>query len=175
VKTIIEQHHSYVPTSKSVGRRIDWLIEMDGKNIGMIGVGSSTYPPSKAMLLYLDITKEEYRRKFNTLANNWRFCLTVKSIRNLGTQILRLFRTRAKEEWERKYGDELQYLITFVGGGNTGAVYKADNWEFVGKTAGLPKHRSLSMKWDTAKELKQKFVKPTGIDRKLIFMKKLKK
>jgi hypothetical protein len=26
VKYIIENHHSYVPTNSSVGRRIDWLL-----------------------------------------------------------------------------------------------------------------------------------------------------
>ena len=28
-KNIVENHHSYVPTYKSVGRRIDWLIYID--------------------------------------------------------------------------------------------------------------------------------------------------
>ena len=49
VKRIITKHHSYVPTHRSVGRRIDWLIyHSDYKNIlgvekpiGMIGIGSS--------------------------------------------------------------------------------------------------------------------------------------
>ena len=29
---------------KSVGRRIDWLVENDGEIVDMIGIGSSTYP-----------------------------------------------------------------------------------------------------------------------------------
>ena len=33
VKRIIEKHHSYVPSNRSVGRRIDWLIyHSDYKN-----------------------------------------------------------------------------------------------------------------------------------------------
>ena len=43
----------------------------------------------------------------------------------------------------------MKYLITFVAGGNNGAVYKADNWTLIGKTSGLPSHKSLSMKWNT--------------------------
>jgi hypothetical protein len=39
VKWIIENHHSYVPTNSSVGRRIDWLIYHDGEPVGMIGLG----------------------------------------------------------------------------------------------------------------------------------------
>ena len=43
----------------------------------------------------------------------------------------------------------------------------------VGETAGLPKHKMVSMKWNTGEELKEKFVTPTGENKKLIFMKKL--
>ena len=172
-KNIVEQYHSYVPSYKSVGRRIDWLIYQDNEIIGMIGIGSSTYPPCKDLLRKLNITKEEYRNIFNNIANNWRFCL-MKKIPNAGTQVLKQLRKEAPKEWKNKYGDDLNYLITFVGGGNNGAVYLADNWENIGKTAGLPSHKSVSMKWDDGEQIKQKFVKPTGENQKLIFFKKLK-
>ena len=54
----------------------------------MIGIGSSVYPPPKAMLEYLNLNKFEYKDIFNTIANNWRFCMK-KSIPNAGTQILK--------------------------------------------------------------------------------------
>ena len=179
VKRMIEKHHSYVPSARSVGRRIDWLIyHPDHENafgipqaVGMIGVGSSVYPPPKDLLTYVGMTKSEYKDNFNSFANNWRFCMT-KSIKNAGTQILKQVRELAPIEWKKKYGDDLTHLITFVGGGNNGAVYKADNWELIGETAGLPKHKSSSMKWDNKEELKDKFVKPTGENKKLIFIKK---
>ena len=31
VKSIIMNHHSYVPTTASVGRRIDWLIHYENR------------------------------------------------------------------------------------------------------------------------------------------------
>ena len=176
VRYLIENYHSYVPSSKSVGRRIDLLIYDDDTfplhAVGMIGIGSSVYPPPKAMLEFMGLSKSEYKDVFNSVANNWRFCMK-KSIKNGGTQILKQVRQLASNAWKEKYGDDLNYLITFVGGGNTGAVYKADNWSMVGETAGLPKHKMVSMKWNTNDELKEKFVKPTGEDKKLIFMKKL--
>ena len=138
----------------------------------MIGIGSSVYPPPKDMLEFIGLSKSEYKDVFNSVANNWRFCMK-KSIKNGGTQVLKQVRQLAPNAWKEKYGDDLNYLITFVGGGNTGAVYKADNWSMVGETAGLPKHKMVSMKWNTGEELKEKFVKPTGEDKKLIFMKKL--
>ena len=182
VKKIIENFHSYVASNNSVGRRIDWLIyhkdvESFGipQPIGMIGVGSSVYPCPKAILEYLGKKADEYRKPnhFNTIANNWRFCMTV-SIKNAGTQILKQLRQRAPIEWKNKYGDDLTHIITFVAGGNNGAVYKADNWEFIGKTAGLAKEReSFSVKWSSAEHLAKTFIPPTGENKKLIFIKKL--
>ena len=96
------------------------------------------------------------------------------SIKNAGTQILKQLRQRAPIEWKNKYGDDLTHIITFVAGGNNGAVYKADNWEFIGKTAGLAKEReSFSVKWSSAEHLAKTFIPPTGENKKLIFIKKL--
>lgn len=173
-RRMVEQNHSYVPTWDSVGRRIDWFILVNKKIVGVIGVGSATYPPCKDILTKLGVSKEEYKGIFNTIANNWRFCL-VEKIPNLGTMVLRKLREIAPIAWHEKYGDELKYLVTFVGGGNNGAVYRADNWEMIGHTSGLPEHSSVSMKWDDGESLKRKFVKPTGEDKKMIFFKTLKK
>jgi hypothetical protein len=177
VKHIIENYHSYVPTNASVGRRIDWLIyeslEFGSAPVGMIGLGSSVYPPPKDILIRMNVSKNEYRTIFNSIANNWRFCM-VKSIPNAGTQILRQLRTLAPIAWKEKYNDDLKVMITFVAGGNNGAVYLADNWEVIGKTAGLPKHSSSSMKWDNSEQLKQKFVKPTGENQKIILYKDIR-
>ena len=180
VKRIIENHHSYVPTHRSVGRRIDWLVYHSDytnilgveKPIGMIGIGSSVYPCPKDILNHLGKTANEYKEPdhFNTIANNWRFCMT-ESIKNAGTQILKQVRKQAPIEWKKKYGDDLKWLITFVAGGNNGAVYKADNWKQIGETAGLAKERkSFSVKWSSAEFLKETFLPPTGENKKLIFL-----
>ena len=180
VKRIIENHHSYVPTHRSVGRRIDWLVYHSDytnilgveKPIGMIGIGSSVYPCPKDILNHLGKTANEYKEPdhFNTIANNWRFCMT-ESIKNAGTQILKQVRKQAPIEWKKKYGDNLKWLITFVAGGNNGAVYKADKWEQIGETAGLAKERkSFSVKWSSAEFLKETFLPPTGENKKLIFL-----
>jgi hypothetical protein len=177
VKTIIEKRHSYVASNSSVGRRIDWLIYVgDGilsQCIGMIGIGSSVYPPPKDILNYLNVSKNEYKDKFNSIANNWRFCFIVQ-IKNAGTQVLKQLRQKAPLAWKAKYGDDLTHIITFVGADKTGAVYLADNWQMIGHTAGLPDHKSSSMKWNNHAELKDLFVKPTGENKKIIFIKGIK-
>jgi len=169
VKDIIINHHSYVPTNASVGRRIDWLIHYENRIVGMIGIGSSVYPPPKDLLHYLNTTKSEYKTIFNSIANNWRFCMTER-IPNLGTRILKELRHHAPIEWKKKYNNDLTHIITFVGANKNGAVYKADNWKEIGQTAGLPPHKSSSMKWDSKEGLKEKFVKPTGENRKIILI-----
>ena len=168
VKETIQNFHSYVPSTSSVGRRIDWIVFSEGKPVGMIGIGSSVYPAPKDILRFVNMSLIEYKECFNTFANNWRFCMREK-IKNAGTQILKELRKQAPLYWKQKYGNDLKYLITFVAGGNNGAVYKADNWNMIGETAGLPKHKSSSMKWNNKEELKQLFVKPTGENKKLIF------
>jgi hypothetical protein len=172
VKSIIVNHHSYVPRASSVGRRIDWLIHYENRIVGMIGIGSSVYPPPKDILRYLNLTKNEYRESFNSIANNWRFCMTER-IPNLGTQILKQLRKEAPIAWKNKYNNDLTHIITFVGGGRDGAVYKADNWRQIGETSGLPPHKSSSMKWDSKEGLKEKFVKPTGENKKVILIKRV--
>ena len=121
----------------------------------------------------MGITKSEYKDIFNSIANNWRYCL-IANEKNLGSAVLVKLRKRCVYDWKEKFGDDLNYLVTFVGGGHDGAVYKADNWVLIGETAGLPEHKSVSMKWDDGEGLKQKFVKPTGKNKKLIYFKKLK-
>lgn len=178
VKNIIENNHSYVPTNSSVGRRIDWLIYHQEDDmvlpecIGMIGLGSSVYPPPKDILRHLGMSKQEYKVAFNSIANNWRFCFS-KRIKNAGTQVLKQLRQKAPGAWKEKYGDDLRCIITFVGAGKNGAVYLADNWKQIGETAGLPAHKSSSMKWHTGEELKELFVKPTGENKKIILIKDL--
>jgi hypothetical protein len=177
VKDIIINNHSYVPTNSSVGRRIDWLIYYYEDLplptcIGMIGIGSSVYPPPKDILRHLSVSKEEYKTIFNTIANNWRFCFS-KSVKNAGSQVLKQLRQKAPDAWKQKYGDDLNHIITFVGAGKNGAVYLADNWKKIGETAGLPDHKASSMKWNSGEELKTLFVKPTGENKKIILIKDL--
>ena len=64
VKSIIETYHSYVASAASVGRRVDWLVYYTQEGlpecIGMIGVGSSVYPPPKDLLRRVGLSKDEY-------------------------------------------------------------------------------------------------------------------
>ena len=63
INETIQNFHSYVPSTVSVGRRIDWVVFNEGKPVGMIGIGSSVYPPPKDILNYVKMKKEDSPNK----------------------------------------------------------------------------------------------------------------
>jgi hypothetical protein len=167
---IVEKYHGYVASRKTVGRCLKYLIAYDGRYVGTIWIGSGFKPTPKDLLNFFGMNQKQFDAIFNTVADNKRFCLTEK-IENLGTQTLKMMRDRIKSDWFSIYGDELQAIITTVGGNRIGSVYLADNWKKIGSTSGLPKNReSVSMKWDKKEVINMKYVQPTGEDKKTIFI-----
>lgn len=167
---IVIEYHSYVASARTVGRCIKYLIYYDQELVGTFWIGSGFKPTPKAILNYFEKSQKEFDFMFNTVADNKRFCM-IKHIPNLGSQVLKAVRNRAKKDWYDRYGDDLIAILTTIGDGKKGAVYLADNWKKIGETAGLPKDRkSVSMKWDDGVGIKEKYVKPTGEDKKIILI-----
>lgn len=167
---IVVRYHSYVASARTVGRCIKYLIYYENELVGTFWIGSGFKPTPKAILNYFEKSQSEFDGMFNSVADNKRFCM-IKQIPNLGTQVLKAVRNRAKKDWYERYGDDLVAIITTIGNGKKGSVYLADNWSKIGETAGLPKNRkSVSMKWDDSEGIKEKYVKPTGEDKKIILI-----
>jgi len=167
---IVVRYHSYVASARTVGRCIKYLIYYENELVGTFWIGSGFKPTPKAILNYFEKSQSEFDGMFNSVADNKRFCM-IKQIPNLGTQVLKAVRNRAKKDWYERYGDDLVAIITTIGDGKKGSVYLADNWSKIGETAGLPKNRkSVSMKWDDSEGIKEKYVKPTGEDKKIILI-----
>jgi len=119
----------HYPKSKGiVGRQLNYLIVRGNQILGIIGANS---PPLNYKLF------REYFGVDNDMVflNNNVFRLIVHE-KNLGTRVLKLFRNRIKKDYKSEYGDELIGLVTFVEPPRTGAVYKADNWDYLGMTEG---------------------------------------
>lgn len=167
---LVVDHHSYVASARTVGRVLKYLIYDEDELIGTFWVGSGFKPTPKAILDYFQVSQKEYDKIFNEVADNKRFAMS-KHVKNAGTIAIKLIRKRVKQDWKDRYGDDLKAILTTIGSGKSGAVYKADNWVKIGETAGLPKDRkSMSMKWNDNEEIKERYVKPTGEDKKLIFI-----
>ena len=167
---LVVDHHSYVASARTVGRVLKYLIYDEDELIGTFWVGSGFKPTPKAILDYFQVSQKEYDKIFNEVADNKRFAMS-KHVKNAGTIAIKLIRKRVKQDWKDRYGDDLKAILTTIGSGKSGAVYKADNWVKIGETAGLPKDRkAMSMKWNDNEEIKERYVKPTGEDKKLIFI-----
>ena len=167
---IVEQHHSYVASSKTVGRCLKYIIKYKNKDVGTFWIGSGFKPTPKAILNYFSMSQSEFDKIFNEVADNKRFCMK-EQIPNAGTQILSAIRKRAKLDWFEYYNNDLKAIITTIGNNKKGAVYLADNWKKIGETSGLPEDRlSVSMKWNDAEEINSRYVKPDGENKKVILI-----
>ncbi len=125
--TLYLEHY---PRSKGImGRQLNYFIKRDGKVIGIIGVNS---PP---------LNYKKFRNYFHTeneklFVNNNVFRI-VETEKNLGTKILKLLRKKITIDYYKKYGDKLIGIVTFVEPPRTGALYRADNWDYLGETEGM--------------------------------------
>lgn len=169
---IVMDFHSYVKSPRTVGRCIKYLIEYDKEIIGTFWLGSGFKPTPKSILTHMGVGQKQFDLIFNEVADNKRFCMS-KSIPNIGSRVLKEIRNRAKTDWFNLYKNNLQAIVTTIGNGKKGSVYLADNWIKIGETAGLPANKkSVSMKWDDKDQIKSKYVKPTGENKKTILITK---
>lgn len=128
----VKWYMEHYPNSKGiVGRTLNYLIYINNEPIGIIG-GASPPLNYKLFRKYFDTDNE---KKF--INNNVFRIVNNKNKKNLGTQILKLYRQTIKKDYEKKYQDTLLGIITFVEPPRTGAIYKADNWENLGFTQGI--------------------------------------
>jgi len=67
---------------------------------------------------------------------------------------LKRFRIMLKKDYLLKYNEEIVGLITFVEPPRTGAIYKADNWLYLGMTKGYGTTQR-SKRWEARKWVKK--------------------
>ena len=129
----------YIPNHGTIGQQIHYLIFLDNDVVGIISGASSVFAV-KARDEYFGLNKVSKRPGLNSIINNVVFRLE-KNLPNLGSQILALWRKTIAVDWEKKYGVKVHGFETFIIGNERrfGALYKADNWTYVGDTAGSTK------------------------------------
>ena len=129
----------YIPNKGAVGQQLHYLIYLDGEIAGIISAGSSAYAV-QCRDDFFGISKENRQIALNSIVDNTVFRLE-RNLPNLGTQILALWRRRVCTDWKANYGVDVAGFETFIIENETrkGAMYKADNWTFVGETKGSTK------------------------------------
>lgn len=153
------RNRHYVPNHGSVGQQIHYLILLDGEVVGIISGGSAAYAVG-CRDEYFGITKENRRIALNGIVDNTVFRLE-RNLPNLGTQILAMWRRRIAEDWYNRYGVKVAGFETFIveESYRKGAMYKADNWDFVGETQGSTKfHQHGVEKKFERREVEKKLV-----------------
>jgi hypothetical protein len=127
-------YFEHYPGSRGiVGRSINYLVMNKNECIGIIG-GSS--PPKNYGIFNIYFGKNNENYYFNN--NVFRL---IKSEHNIGTRVLKLFRNTIRLDYSHKYNEDLIGLCTFVEIPRTGALYKADNWDYLGLTQGKRMYR----------------------------------
>ena len=136
----------YIPNKGAVGQQLHYLVKINDGNgyrtIGIISAGSSAYAVG-CRDNYFGITKDNRNVALNSVVDNTVFRLE-EHFPNLGTQVLSMWRKRVQDDWFKKYGVKVAGFETFIieNEQRKGAMYKADNWDFVGETSGNTKEHS---------------------------------
>ena len=138
----------YIANKGTVGRLVAAVILVNGERCGIISAGASAWC-NKLRDEFFGITATDNKTKGRQLClvlNNSVFRLERTerlNDKNLGTKVLSRFRTFAEDVWLTKYGDRPVGWETYVGRSEcrAGAVYKADNWTYLGDTKGTARSR----------------------------------
>lgn len=124
----------HYPGSKGIpGRSFCYLIHNNGSVAGIIGFNS---PPSNYSI-FRSYFKVESDNMF--MANN--VFRIVESEHNLATRVMKIARERLQKDHMGKWGFPLLGIVTFVEPPRTGALYKADNWDYLGMSKGIAMKR----------------------------------
>jgi len=118
-----------------VGRNICYAVIYGGVYYGHTVAGSATrFLPGRNEYLGIALSS------LNSVANNVFFNINHNGkgypCRNFGQLVVTEFAKRIKDDWMKKYGDELIGLETLVEKPRTGEVYKRAGWVAVGETTG---------------------------------------
>lgn len=129
IKYLMSIHYSH--PKGFVGRQIIYKIFYNDEFCGAIAGGSAT--------LHLPNRNDFFGDKYdlNKIINNTFYHLVDNhNDKNLGSQVLALWRKQVVKDWEEKYKENVIGFETLVELPRSGAMYKADNWTLVGQTHG---------------------------------------
>ena len=138
---LLMRDRHYIPNNSTIGMQLHYLIMREEVQLGIISAASPTYQvKGRDDFFGIDPHPNKRGAQLKHIVNNSVFRLEVNE-KNLGTQILALFRRRVEYDWSWKYNVKLYGYETFVEPSEArhGSLYKADNWTAVGMTKGHAK------------------------------------
>lgn len=135
------RNRHYIENHGCIGRQKHYLVYLDNMVVGIISGASAVWACSPRDNFFGINKDNRISIVGHTIINNVVFRLE-ESHPNFGTQILARWRKQITKDWKESYGDSAVGFETFIFGENrTGAMYKADNWTYVGETKGNTKFK----------------------------------
>ena len=141
------RNRHYVPNRGTHGQQLHYIILLNKTPVGIISGASSVWAV-KSRDEFFGLTKDNKKKGLPSIINNVVFRLEVH-LPNLATKVLAMWRRRVAADWEERYNVVVHGFETFVVETDTrkGTLYKADNWQLLGVTAGSTKrHKGLTNK-----------------------------
>jgi hypothetical protein len=136
----------YVENNGTHGQQIHFIVWYKGQVVGIISGASSVFAV-KSRDDFFAIQKDMKTTHYlPAIVNNTVFRLEYHE-KNLATKVLSKWRRVMADLWLQLYGVPVIGFETFVieEDHRKGALYKADNWTYVGETAGSTKsHKGLA-------------------------------
>jgi len=137
------QSHHYLGALPKIGNTIWYVVLCESKWLALLSFSASA-------LKCRDRDRWigwDYRHQYDRLhlvANNSRFLILPQyHYKNLASKILSLIRRRIQQDWQERFGYPLLLLETFVDPSRfNGTIYRAANWDLVGKTKGFHRTRN---------------------------------
>ncbi len=138
---LMKTHH-YLGSLPKIGNTIWYVATYSGKWVALLSFSAAA--------LKCGVRDNwigwSYRHQYDRLplvANNSRFLILPQHHRkNLASKILSLCKNRIQQDWHKKFGYPLLLMETFVDPSKfAGTIYKAANWQCLGKTKGYQRIR----------------------------------
>jgi hypothetical protein len=134
--SMLVQYH-YLGFNNTIGRNMKYMVrDKNGRPVALLLFGSAAWK-CKGRDDRIGWSAEQRQGNLQLLTNNTRFLIPQWiRIPHLASYTLSRISKRISADWQVKYGHPILCLETFVDEQFEGTVYKASNWDFVGKTAG---------------------------------------
>jgi len=138
----VMQKHHYLGSLPKIGNTIWYVATYSDKWVAILSFSAAA--------LKCGVREKwigwSFRHQFDRLpliANNSRFLILPQyHHKNLASKILSLCKKRIQQDWRNKFGYPLLLLETFVDPSRfVGTIYKAANWQYLGKTKGYQRNR----------------------------------
>jgi hypothetical protein len=137
VKGALGQYH-YLGFNGAVGENLQYVVaDGQGRRLACLVFGAAAWK-CQDRDRFIGWSAQQRQRNLALIANNTRFLvLPSVRVRRLGSWILGRISRRLARDWQAKYGHPVVLMETFVEQPRfEGTVYRAANWQRVGRTRG---------------------------------------